>query len=106
VPDMAVPLRVFLPVFTNLSIGQSYPLTNAANMLTVTLQTNCDFSEHSTLTLSGLVRTRTTSTQALAVVSQPESTFQGDTGTWDADSGTLVLTVGAEGTQFSRSRLV
>jgi len=96
VPDMAVPLRVFLPVFTNLSIGQSYPLTNAANMLTVTLQTNCDFSENSTLTLSGLVRTRTTSTQALAVVSQPESTFQGDTGTWDADSGTLVLTVGAE----------
>jgi len=91
VDDMAFPLRVFLPFFHTSLVGQSYPLISASNLLSVTLQANCDVAPESTLTLSGLVETQTAST-ALAVTSAPANAFASGAGVWTQTNGALVLT--------------
>jgi hypothetical protein len=96
-PGHAAPLRVHVPHFDVRSIGQSTPLAAASNMLTVTLQANCDFPPATSITLAGLNSTQGAADNALAVAESTDGSIAGGTGAWDPDVGTLVLSVGDNG---------
>jgi len=99
VEDTAGPLHIFAPIFEVKSAGQSLPLIDASNMVSITLATNCDFAEGSTVTLTGLTETSpttngNTTNGTLSVTSSPQLTFVSGAGAWDQEQGELVLTVG------------
>ena len=90
------PLEVLVPVFSTKSIQQSTPMAGLPNTMTMTLTANLALLSGSTLTISGLIGSQTVNTSSLAVT--PTSSVLGAFCSWFQDSGTLILTVAAEGT--------
>ena len=91
------PLKVVVPAFSTKTIQQSTPVSGASNNeMTVTLRANYDLttggSSDATVTITGLAGSETDGSAIL--VSTCASNSLGTSGSWDQNTGTLILTVG------------
>ena len=90
------PLKVVVPTFSTKTIQQSTPVSGASNNeMTVTLTANYDLTtggtSDATVTITGLAGSDTATSSIL--VSTCASNSLGTSGSWNKDSGTLILTV-------------
>mmetsp|Transcript_66378 Transcript_66378/g.163543 ORF Transcript_66378/g.163543 Transcript_66378/m.163543 type:complete len:3114 (+) Transcript_66378:219-9560(+) len=72
-----------------MAISQDAPIINKDTIITVTLTSNCELYNGSTVTISGLQGSQTASLTDLA---QNETIFDVDGAAWDQTAGTLALT--------------
>ena len=94
VSDGSGTLYAYVPLFTVKNIEQSNILTNAVNVISITLTTNADFAVNSVITIDGLVSTQTVDgAVALSLDGSATSDF---TASFVQSSGTLEITVAAE----------
>ena len=98
------PLQVLRPAFTLKSIEQSSLFPGDANTITVSLRTNYRLASGSTVTIAGLTGSQTASSLSFPIT----STYNqfGTTGEWEKESGTLKLTVSAQGSWSHCGQLV
>ena len=96
------PLFAMLPAFVRRDIGQNNPLASASTTITVTLQTNCDFTEGSLVFLTNLTGSQTADDSALPVESVLGGGFE-PTGVWKSGPGSMELVVGSQGLLHNES---
>jgi hypothetical protein len=82
------PLTVLVPAWMSKSVGQSTPVAETTNTISVTLKLNYHMAAGSKITISGLTGSATASNSNLPISS---SCNYGTTGNWNSD-GTLILT--------------
>jgi len=100
-PGLAMPLALWKQGVVLSKIGQSTPLPEASNTMTVTFVSNvvidnAAWSNIIKLSITGLTGTSTADNSALAVTDIENSgttTYFGNSGEWDQSSGTLVMTM-------------
>jgi hypothetical protein len=80
--------------FTTTSIGQSTPVAGATNTITMTLVADADFEDGSTLTITGLIGSKTSDSAILGVST---SRLLGESATWNQSTGQLVLIAASGG---------
>jgi hypothetical protein len=68
-PAVTSALVVHVPGFRTRLMVQANPLANASNMLTVTLEPDCNMTAGSNVTVRGLLGTQTADSSELAVTS-------------------------------------
>ena len=95
VPFGASPLFILAPTFTTKEIGQSIPLTNLVNTISVTLNLNCNLPSASVITISNILGSQTEDNLTFPVYSG--SGLQvGGFGAWTRSTGTLLLTTATD----------
>ena len=99
------PLYAIIPAFLVKSIGQSNPLASASTVITVTLQTNCDFSAGSRVILTNLIGSQTADDPSLPVSVNPSNAFE-SSGVWSSGSGSLELLVAGAGLLYNESYIL
>ena len=99
------PLYAIIPSFLVKSIGQSNPLASASTVITVTLQTNCDFSAGSRVILTNLIGSQTADDPSLPVSVNPSNAFE-SSGVWSSGSGSLELLVAGAGLLYNESYIL
>ena len=95
VANGADPLTVEVPAFSVKSIQQSSTSPGALNSITITLTTNFNLPDGSTVTILGLIGSLTASSSSLSIAST--SSILGIQGVWTQDSGVLLLTAESGG---------
>jgi hypothetical protein len=85
----ATPLYVIEPFFSIRLLAQSNPLVSISNSLTITLNSNCELSIGSTITISGLVDTQTGDPPAIVGSS---AIFATPATSWTQGTGEIVIT--------------
>jgi hypothetical protein len=62
------PLKLLKPDFITKEISQSHPVPLSSNMISILLQTNCDFAVGSVITIAGLIGSNTPDETGISVV--------------------------------------
>lgn len=85
----ATPLYVIQPFLSVRLLAQSNPLVSISNSLTITLNSNCELSAGSTITISGLADTQTGDPPAITASSD---VFTSPATSWVQETGDMVIT--------------
>jgi len=93
VPRGTEPLLMIEPNFTARAVGHSSSLALASNIISVSLQANCDLETASLITVSGITGSATVSTQSLRFWSEPAGLFMEPEADWNQTSGSLIIIV-------------
>eukprot|EP00961_Rhodomonas_salina_P021976 295708-Rhodomonas_salina.1 len=87
------PLFVIEPNFTSYAVGRSTPFPLASNLISVTLQANCDIASYSYITISGLTGAAHPTSSTIAFASEPPNIFVEASASWDIGAGEVVFHV-------------
>jgi len=94
----ATPLFLIDPEFVTKTVGQSNPLTRSSNVITLTLEANCDIIAGSLITVDRLRGSATNDNPAIELFLSDPDAFE-PTGDWDQSSGIIIVTVAGNGTR-------